>query len=161
MLDGLGLSAAEETVYAALVDVASASVPQLRDRCPEVAVVSALTGLERHGLVSRLPGRPVRYVASPPDVALETLVRGRERELAQARTAIDGLAARYRASRPVVAPQEVVEVVTEREQTLQRWEMLQRSARYQVRSFDRPPYVTDPTDNPIESELLASGIVYR
>jgi len=54
----------------------------------------------------------------------------------------------------------VIEVLTTREETIRRWEQLQRSARVQVRSFDRPPYI-DAAVNPIEPELLAAGVVYR
>jgi DNA-binding CsgD family transcriptional regulator len=54
----------------------------------------------------------------------------------------------------------VVEVVTTREATLRRWEQLQRSARHEVRSFDRPPYVMN-ADNQVEREMLAAGVAYR
>ena len=161
MLDGMGLTDAEEAVYIALVDLSSAGQRELSARCPGASVPPALAGLERKGLVSRLPGSSVRYAPSPPDVALEVLARAREQELARARLAIAQLTSRYRLARIVTRPDEVVEVVTSREATLRRWEQLQRSARQQVRSFDRAPYVSDPGHNPLELEMLASGVAYR
>jgi hypothetical protein len=57
---------------------------------------------------------------------------------------------------------ERIEVVITREATARRWDQLQRSARQQVRSFDRPPYVSaSPADNPVEQEILAAGVSYR
>src|SRR6185437_9966739 len=152
MLDGLGLTPDQETVYVALLDVSSATETELRARCLGTPVRPAIAALERAGLVSRLTGTPVRYAAAPPDVALELLAR--------ARLSVAQLAGRYRRARATTQPHEVIEVVTTREATVRRWEQLQRSARRQVRSFDRPPYVS-PSTNPVEEEMLLSGVVYR
>jgi DNA-binding CsgD family transcriptional regulator len=73
---------------------------------------------------------------------------------------VPALSSRYRQARPTAQPHEVVEVVTTREATLRRWEQLQRSARHEVRSFDRPPYVMN-ADNQVEREMLAAGVTYR
>lgn len=142
MLDGLGLSKDQEAVYVALVDVSSATLEDLTGRFPDVAAGQALAELEHAGLVSRLvgsAGAEVAYAAAPPDVALELLARAREQELARARLSVARLSARYRQARVSAGPHEVIEVVTTREATARRWEQLQRSARKQVRSFDRPP----------------------
>ena len=159
MLDGLGLTGDAETVYVALLDLPAATLADLGTRCPGARVRSALAALERSGLVSRLPGSPVRYAAAPPDVALELLARSREQDLARARLAVGPLAVRYRRTR---VSHEVIEVVTGRDETTRRWEQLQRSARVQVRCFDRPPYVSDSLSaNPVEEQLLAAGVTYR
>lgn len=160
MLDGLGLTPDQETVYVALLDVSSATETELRARCLGTPVRPAITALERAGLVSRLTGTPIRYAAAPPDVALELLARSREQGLARARLSVAQLAGRYRRARATTQPHEVIEVVTTREATVRRWEQLQRSARRQVRSFDRPPYVS-PSTNPVEEEMLLSGVAYR
>lgn len=159
VLDGLGLTSEEETVYVALLDLPVATLADLRVRCAGVHVRAALIALERSGLASRLRGSPTRYAAAPPDVALELLARSREQGLARARLAVDPLTTRYRRAR---ATHEVIEVVTGREETGRRWDLLQRSARVQVRSFDRPPYVaSSSSSNPVEEEMLASGVAYR
>jgi len=163
MLDGLGLSSDQEAVYVALVDMSPGTLEEISQRCPGVAAGQVIADLERAGLVSRLadsPGCGVAYTAAPPDVALELLVRAREQELARARLSVAQLAARYRQARVSAGPHEVIEVVTTREATALRWEQLQRSARNEVRSFDRPPYVSLDT-NSIEEEMLAAGVAYR
>jgi DNA-binding CsgD family transcriptional regulator len=162
VLDGLGLNPDQEDVYLALVDVSSATATDLSARLPGVTVGRVLADLERAGLVSRLAGSPASYTAAPPDVALELLARAREQELARARLAVAQLSARYRQARVTAAPHEVIEVVTTREATTRRWEQVQRSARVQVRCFDRPPYLAPPRPtNPIEEEMLAAGVAYR
>jgi DNA-binding CsgD family transcriptional regulator len=162
VLDGLGLTDDQEAVYVALVDVSSATAQELALRCPDVQVGRVIPALERVGLVSRLAGVPDAYAAAPPDVALELLARSREQELARARLSMAQLSARYRQARVTAEPHEAIEVVTTREATVRRWEQVQRSARVQVRAFDRPPYVSpSPADNPVEQEMLAAGVAYR
>jgi DNA-binding CsgD family transcriptional regulator len=160
LLDGMGLTQGEEAVYVELMDLPAAGLAELRARCAAIEVAPALAGLERKGLVVRLPGTSLRYAAAPPDMALEALARAREQELAGARLAIAQLTSRYRLAQVATRPHEVVEVVTTRQATLLRWEQLQRSARREVRSFDRPPYV-NASENPLEIELLETGIAYR
>jgi len=165
VLDGLGLESDQEAVYTALVSVPSATLEEIAQRCPGVPARAVIAELERAGLVSPLadsPGSGLAYAAAPPDVALELLVRSRQQELARARLSVAELAARYRQARVSAGPHEVVEVVTTREATALRWEQLQRSARQQVRSFDRPPYISpSPLNNPVELEMLAAGVAYR
>jgi DNA-binding CsgD family transcriptional regulator len=160
VLGGFGLSSGEEAVYLALVETSSATMGELRRHCPGVQAGPALASLESKGLVSRVAGTPARYAAAPPDVALELIAREREQDLARARLSVAPLTARYRKARASVQPHEMIEVVTSREGTVRRWEQLQRSARRQVRSFDRPPYL-DPTSNPVEAEMLAAGLAFR
>lgn len=165
MLDGLGLTPDQESVYVALVDVSSATCDELTACLPGVPVGRLLADLERAGLVSRLavpPGAATAYAAAPPGVALELLARAREQELARARLSVASLSGRYRKARAGAGPREVIEVVTTREATARRWEQLQRSARGQVRCFDRPPYLSAPRPvNPVEEEMLAAGVAFR
>jgi DNA-binding CsgD family transcriptional regulator len=161
MLDALGLTARQQEIYLALLDGGPATAVELRARVPGAGLGQALGVLETQGLISRLPGRPVRYQPARPDMAVEVLVRAREQELQQIRVLAAGLLSRFRAGQGAISPTEIVEVVTTREATVQRLAQLQRSARYQVSAFDRPPYVDGTGTNTIESELLPTGIRYR
>ena len=161
MLDAVGLSAEQQAVYLALLETSPATAAQLRDRCPDARVRPAIAALETAGLVSRLTGQPARYQPAPPDMALEVLVRAREQELQQVRLETAKLAERFRAGRGSARPEEVVEVLSGREATLQRWEQLQRSAQHQVRSFDRPPYASTVLVNNAEEDVLCAGVTYR
>ena len=74
MLDGMGLTDAEEAVYIALVDLSSAGQRELTARCPGAGVPAALAGLERKGLVSRLPGSCMGGSPGPPVTAPDASV---------------------------------------------------------------------------------------
>ncbi|HEV2450834.1 MAG TPA: helix-turn-helix domain-containing protein [Streptosporangiaceae bacterium] len=162
MLEAVGLSVEQQAIYLALLEVSPATAAQLRDRVPGVRVRPAIAALEGAGLVSRLTGQPARYQPAPPDMALEVLVRAREQELRQVRLEVTRLAERFQAGMDPVRPEEVVEVVSTRDATLQRWEQLQRSAQREVRSFDRPPYANEvAAPNQVERERLAAGISFR
>lgn len=163
VLGGIDVSEAGCALYLALLDVPAASRSQLRDLLGGRPWEQPLAELQQRGLVSELPGRPRRYTAAPPHLAIEALVRQREEELRRTRRQLSCLEIRYRSSRrEPPASQDVVEVVATNADTLRRWEQVQWSARVQVRSFDRPPYVSDPLGgNPLEKQLLAAGIAYR
>jgi sugar-specific transcriptional regulator TrmB len=161
MLDAVGLTPRQQEIYLALLDAGASTAAQLRARVPGSGVPQALVVLETQGLVSRLPGRPTRYQPARPDLAMEVLVRAREQELQQIRMHATDLLQRFRTGQGTISPTEIVEVVTTREATGQRLAQLQRSARHEVRAFDRPPYLEGGGTNEIESELLPLGIRYR
>jgi DNA-binding CsgD family transcriptional regulator len=161
MLDAVGLTPEQQAVYLELLETSPATAGQLRDRVPGARIRPAIAALEAAGLVSRLTGQPARYQPAPPDMALEVLVRAREQQLQQVRLEVARLAERFRAGQGLTRPEEVVEVVTTRDATLQRWEQLQRSARHEVRSFDRPPYGSDILVNEAEMDGLAAGKTFR
>jgi sugar-specific transcriptional regulator TrmB len=161
VLEALGLSSVQQELYLALLDGAPATAAELRGRTDRGGVAAALAVLETKGLVSRLPGRPVRYQPARPDMALEVLVRSQEQALQQVRVLADGLTERFRAGQRSVSHAEIVESVTTREGTIQRLAQLQRGARHQVSAFDRPPYIGGMGTNAIETELLPTGVRYR
>jgi DNA-binding CsgD family transcriptional regulator len=115
------------------------------------------------GLITRDPGHASTVIAVAPDVAVDSLIRARETAHQEARQTLPSLMAEFgRARRGSIG--ELVEVVSGSRAQLQRWRQLQRSARYEVRAFDAPPYGSEPpvgTDNPLEEELLTKGTSYR
>lgn len=166
MLDAAGLSPAEEAVYRALVATPSASASELRDRVGEkpAQVAQALDRLEGLGLVSRTPGRRHRYVAAPPDVAIEPLVLAQQLRLEQVRAQAATLMDSYRSARRGRGTAELVEVVVGLAAIGQRFEQLQRAAREQVCAFVTPPFLTDGEDEQyrqVELAQLARSVRYR
>jgi DNA-binding CsgD family transcriptional regulator len=163
MLTAVGLEAAEQAVYEALLD-GPATLGELAaaSGLDGQALQPALGRLERAALVSRANGEPARYAAAPPEVALEALLLRHEERLKLARLRVHQLALRHRRALAAQDPASLVEVVTGRRAVLQRFEQVQRSARREIRAIDKPPYaVPSGNHNPIEVELLARGIRYR
>jgi DNA-binding CsgD family transcriptional regulator len=164
VLTPVGLDPADHAIYVALLDgpaTVEAIAAAVGTDPDEVRTV--LPRLEDAGLVGRSPGGgPARYVAAPPDVALEALLLQQEERLQRARLHVRRLAERYRAAAAGQDPTSLVEVVTGRGPVMQRFEQVQRSAHTEIRAIDKPPYATLPGQNSqVESELLGRGVRYR
>lgn len=150
----------------ALVATRSASATELRDRVggKPAQVTQALDRLEALGLVSRTPGRRHRYVAAPPDVAIEPLLLAQQLRLEQVRAQAATMMDSYRSARRGRGTAELVEVVVGLAAIGQRFEQLQRAAREQVCAFVTPPFLTDGDDEhyrQVELGQLARSVRYR
>src|SRR5688500_14432477 len=95
MLEALGVRDEDEAVYRALLSRTQAGIDELAQVAGHdtLRVEAALTRLEELGLVSRLPGQPLRVRAARPDVAIDVLVSRRHEELARAQLAARDLLA--------------------------------------------------------------------
>jgi sugar-specific transcriptional regulator TrmB len=87
MLEPLGLSRYEDTAYVALVRNGLSSAHELakHSSVPYGKIYPVLAALERKGFVKIYPGRPQRFMAIEPQVAVQQAVRQREAELASLR----------------------------------------------------------------------------
>jgi DNA-binding NarL/FixJ family response regulator len=161
MLQALGLTAAEEAVYQALLTRPHMSLGELRDsevlagQPPEPVLAS----LEEKGLVSRLPGAPRRFAAASPEYALEMLILAREEELRRVRLLADQLTQRFKNSRREDDPAELVEVVSGADAVLHRWIQMLHSARLEICGVDKPP--GSETSHTLERDLAAHGVAFR
>lgn len=161
-LAALGLSADAELVYRGLLStpddgpreptaIAGISAPRARRAASE---------LEAAGLITRRPGRPVRYVPAAPGTAVEALILRREKELDECRQLAAELAEQYRSSARGEIATQVIEVLEDREVIFQRYVQLITSAQREVLMFDKPPYV-GPQENPFELDALRRGVTWR
>lgn len=141
----LGLAEAEERVYEALVAHPGSTAAELAghvdlDGGPLTRTLTSLVG--KH-LATR-SGRPARYRAAPPDVALNQLVQKRERELSAARVKAYSLSEVHRTASRVTNPDLAIELLTDRETIAAAVVLLDSEAQHQVRVFDTPPYYEVP-----------------
>ncbi|MGK5738752.1 helix-turn-helix domain-containing protein [Micromonospora sp. URMC 103] len=166
MWNVVGVSEPEERVYEALTRRRQATqVDLLGDVALSRAQLTRTLGrLVDRGLANRLPGRPTRYAATPPDQVATFLIAERERDLLRLRTHADQLAKEIRlrdgGGRHPAELVEVIEGAANLRATLVR---LQREARVQIRGLDRAPYLDNPVSgNSEETHQLADrGLVYR
>lgn len=163
MLEPAGISADEESVYRALLAAPSSSVRELSANTGIVSEnLSRIIGvLESKGLASRTTGRPTRFVPAPPDVAIEALVHRRQAELEETRLAAQRLVEEFRSGLRRAGSEGVVEVITSSDALYERFVQLQRAARHEIMSLDKPPYVCPPGPNETELEILARGVKVR
>lgn len=163
MLDVLGVGRDDELLYRHLLHHPSSSLEDLRilvGRTP-TSVRKALTRLAGHGLVNQVPGRPVRYVATRPDIAVDALAATREEQFERSRTAARALLAELPVDRRH-RPEEQVEIIVDRDAVASRFRQLQHSVEHEILVLDRPPYAQDTSEpNPGENPLLSRGVKLR
>jgi DNA-binding CsgD family transcriptional regulator len=161
-LEGVGLNEAEARCYAELVELGAATARTLAEAAavPPARMAPLLRSLEGKGLVSRTASRPQRYVAAPPEIAVENLASARERELSEARLAAARLQQRLHAT-PQATAGDLVEVVLGREAVIQRYRALNTGAKDHVEILLKPPYVSAMAENPTELDGLGRGVRYR
>ncbi|MEV4010476.1 helix-turn-helix transcriptional regulator [Nonomuraea angiospora] len=162
-LAAVGVDAEDERIYRDLLRRPRATLPELAAHTGRttVALRRACSRLEALGLVSRMAGRPVRFLPTRPDVAVAALISRREEGLAQARLAALALLAETPRTENQ-APEELVEVVQGQAAVVQRFTQLQQTATEELLVLDRPPYAQDPgQQNAAEMDRLAHGLLVR
>lgn len=163
MLKVLGVAPFDETVYRALLRRPDATPAELASTVDaEVqAVHETLARLAGLGLVHPTGGG--RYTPNDPEPALEALVHRREAELYAARTAATELTAEFRIGGLRSQPEQLVEVVSGREEIARRTMELYQSATREVLGFERPPYALPTGFDELAAErpLLERGVEVR
>jgi hypothetical protein len=160
----LGLAEETERVYTALVGHPRCTASELAGVCggSTAAAARALAALVVGGLATRTAGRPPRFTANPPDVAVTALIQEREHQLDAARSLVQRLAETHREANRISHPDIAVELLTHRDDISQAAHRLTFAARREVRAFDRPPYVDRPGSNLQQQvQRQRTGVVHR
>jgi DNA-binding Lrp family transcriptional regulator len=163
-LNAIGIPPVDSQIYTTLIRHPRTTATDLAEHCGLSAqqVARGLVRLTTSGMASRVPGRPARYLAVAPDLALGELVAAKAAEVRGTRAAIDELMEVFREASRYTHPAELVEVVTGADNISSRVARLHECTREQIRGFDRPPYVDRPGGNQaIEHRRLVDGIRYR
>jgi DNA-binding CsgD family transcriptional regulator/DNA-binding MarR family transcriptional regulator len=145
----LGLTDETEHLYTVLVGLPRSTAAELAGAC-ELSVSAAtrqLTGLVKEGLATRAAGRPPRFSAVAPDVAVTGLIRRREKQLDEARSEVHRLMEAHREASRISRPDLGVELLADRADVSDAVQRLTTQAQREVRAFDRPPYVDRPGTN--------------
>ncbi|HEY7048666.1 MAG TPA: helix-turn-helix domain-containing protein [Jatrophihabitantaceae bacterium] len=165
MWESMGITGPEGQTYEALARRRQAEISTVVSdvNLPRGQVVRILGRLVDHGLATRLPGRPLRYAAVPPDLVASSLIAERERDLSRLRAHAQRLAAEQLRPDGGHHPAELVEVIEGATNVRNTVVRLQREAREQIRGFDRPPYLDNPVGgNPEENRQIDDrGLTYR
>ncbi|MEU4287213.1 helix-turn-helix domain-containing protein [Kribbella sp. NPDC026596] len=163
-LDVLGLTGETEHVYTALVGQPRCTASELAETCGLTAagVGRLLSALVKDGLAARTAGRPPRFSATVPDVAVTALIDEQQHRLDEARSVVHQLMETYREAARITHPEMAVELLTDRDDISSAVGRLTADARREVRAFDRPPYVDRPGSNlDLQIQRQRSGVVHR
>jgi predicted transcriptional regulator len=164
MLDAVGISDSAAQVYAELVETDQLSAAEVAERCGVSArqASAELHNLAALGLALRVTGRPVRYRAVAPDLAVSTLIAQREKELQDVRATMHRLTEVFQETARGRHPDAHVEVVHGTPNIARLAARVHGQTQHQLRGFDRPPYSEEPgASYSLESSRLAVGVAYR
>ncbi|MEU8224767.1 helix-turn-helix domain-containing protein [Kribbella sp. NPDC048915] len=164
MLDVLGLDALEEGAYRRLIALPSESVETLAAALQvDVSdLAAALDGLEEKGLVARSTATPGHFVASPPALALGSLIVQRQEEIRRAQLELGRLAEQYRGVMADRSDTDVIEVVRGAQAVAQRFGQMQRAANDEVLALVKASVAIVSADENVDEDLaLARGVTYR
>jgi HTH-type transcriptional regulator, sugar sensing transcriptional regulator len=166
-LVALGLTGYEAHAYLALTrrgQATGAEVSRLAE-LPRQRVYDVLSSLVERGLAVEAPGRPTRYSAAAPEVALPQLLaehRERvgqlERDLAETLTRLTPV---YRAGLRENDPMNFIEVLRGPALIATRFAEYEASAEREILVFTKPPYALEPAQNITGLELLRRDIEAR
>ncbi|MEV4174929.1 helix-turn-helix domain-containing protein [Nonomuraea sp. NPDC049709] len=142
MLEVLGVDHWGEEAYLALVGGGPLTENELAGLTTvEPGVLGkVLHRLEDRGLISRVPGQPVRYAALPPEPAIEVLLLARERDIERVRALAQHLGERHRRARSGRDAAELIEVISGPDAVARCGQQLLRRAKDVIRGIDAPPY---------------------
>ncbi|HEY0618176.1 MAG TPA: helix-turn-helix domain-containing protein [Kribbella sp.] len=163
-LNVLGLTEETEHVYTTLVGRPRCTASELAKDCglTPSGVGRLLSVLVRDGLATRTAGRPPRFSATVPDVAVAALIDEQQHRLDQARSLVHRLMETYREAARITHPEVAVELLTDRDDISSAVGRLTADARREVRAFDRPPYVDRPGSNlDLQIQRQRHGVVHR
>jgi DNA-binding CsgD family transcriptional regulator/DNA-binding Lrp family transcriptional regulator len=163
-LNVLGLTAEIQHVYTTLVGHPRYTASELAEACglSPAGVGRQLSVLVRDGLATRTAGRPPRFSAAVPDVAVTALIDEQQHRLNEARSLVHRLMETYREAARITHPEMALELLTDRDDISSAVGRLTADARREVRAFDRPPYVDRPGSNlDLQIQRQRNGVVHR
>lgn len=163
LLAGLGITPPEESAYRALLRHGPSTLAELAPRANTSvpALRRILPRLEELGLVSRLPGRPLRLLATSPQIAVDALVASQQEEIARSRAAIELLSAESRTHRGT-HPEQVVEIVSGQAAVAQRYLRLLAGAREEFLVLVNPPFAVEASNSSAhQTRSMGQGVRVR
>jgi DNA-binding CsgD family transcriptional regulator/sugar-specific transcriptional regulator TrmB len=166
-LGAVGVNPTHEQVYLHLIQEGqSRTVREVAGAVGATARVSreVLRALEVQGLVTRTATNPVSYCASPPELALETLVAQRDEELARIRLFAKELQTEFRESTESGGAADLIEVIVGQERVVRYYLHLMQGAKTEVSALTKPPYVAaqqTPEALDVEQACVLRGVRCR
>jgi DNA-binding CsgD family transcriptional regulator/DNA-binding MarR family transcriptional regulator len=150
-LETLGVSELEERAYCMILEHHTATMEDVAASLslPSDDAQRLLDTIESHGLASRSPDRPPRYIAVPPEVAIEALINQRQSGLEKARLAIPKLKKRAKLHADADEREQVVEVIEDSAVLAQIVDRFQKGVKHEIIGFQRAPILFPRESDPV------------
>jgi sugar-specific transcriptional regulator TrmB len=165
-LSELGLTKYEARVYLALTRRGSSTAAETARVAgiPRQRIYDVLSSLVTRGLAATRPGQVTKYVATPPNDAIEALVSDHREQLErlerESRVLAETLSPAFDEGQVYEDPLEYIEVLRDRRAINQRFGELQAGIEKEILVFTKPPYATPPEENVEGLEVTQSHAVY-
>jgi predicted transcriptional regulator len=140
-LEALGIDAMEERAYRVLLAhrmASAADIAKILSLTPRNAQ-RLLDSIEAKGLATRSPERPRRYIAAPPELAVEALASQRQAAIERARSTISELKEQAANAADIPQREQIVELITSRAALVQILEHLHQTIQSEAIVFQRAP----------------------
>lgn len=164
MLSVLGLNELQERVYRQLVVLPSATGEQLSGALDaELAQIrAALESLEALGLVARSVAAADQFIASPPELALGSLIVEQQQDIRRAQLELHSLTEQFHQAAAGRGGVDVIDVVRGPQAVAQHFAQLQRGAKREVWAMVKPDVtVVESSQNVDEAAALERGVKYQ
>lgn len=164
MLSVLGLNELQELVYRQLIVLPSATAAQLAETLGRGTgeLASTLKSLEAIGLAARSVADAQHYIASPPQLALGSLIVEQQQDIRRAELELHTLNEQFQQAAASRAGVDVIDVVRGPQAVAQHFTALQRGAQHRVRAMVKAnTMVMEHTENVDESAAAARGVKYQ
>ena len=164
MLSVLGLNELQERVYRQLVTLPSATGEELAlnlgEGRPEISLT--LDSLEALGLVARSVAANDQFIASPPELALGSLIVEQQQDIRRAELELHALTEQFHQAASRRGDVDVIDVVRGPQAVAQHFAQLQRGAKRDVWAMVKPDVtVVESSQNVDEASALERGVNYR
>lgn len=164
MLAVLGLEPFEEDVYRRLIRLPSETAEGLAAalQADLSQVHDVLRSLQHKGLVAQSATSAGYFTASPPDLALGSLLVQRQDDIRKAQLEVSRLTEQYRNNTPEGADTDVIDVVRGAQAVAQRFAQLQRGATREVLALVKAAVAMVAVEDNIDEEAAVyRGVTYR
>ncbi len=157
-LEVLGISEMEERTYRALLANRMATAEDIANliSLPLEQTQPLLDSIEIKGLATHSPERPARYIAAPPELAVEALASRRQADIERARLTIPELKEQAGNSAGATEREQIVEVITNRAALGQILMQLHQTVQTEAFGFQRAPMLTSA-----RQEAMRPGVRIR
>jgi sugar-specific transcriptional regulator TrmB len=168
----IGLNSYEAKAYLGLLKGRSFTAPELWKitKIPRSRVYDILSSLNEKGFASFLPGKPRRFCALDPSIALKSMKENMEREIVSKKEQLDSITLElrnllipvYKKGQKARNPIEYIEILNDPGQIGKQFRELQMNCKKEMYAFVKPPYVVSQKENlPTEKRVLKRKITIR
>lgn len=158
----IGLTGSEARVYFYLLKKKNFTATEISKlaQIPKSKIYEILAKLAQKGLCTETLGKVKKYSPANPKVGFDNLFKEIEKKKKKLSDLSESLLPLYLSEKEKTNPLDYIQVLREKNRIAEKVESLERMAKDEVLSFDKPPYAM-PKTNEEEFRGLERGVKYK